>query len=844
MQKKLIRNLAIPVILALYVLIAMAVVFFVSRSGNFLDGADTMFYTYRADFLYKSITQEGNWFPLLDMSWYNGVQTWRYWSPLSAFVLAACQALRGGSINDGFLLFGGILYFLDAAVWLYIGYRHDRPWLGAIIGALWFFIPNTSAQMLYSEGVLDRAMSMPALPLLFSCVADYLDGAHRRTPILLKLIFLFIFIILCNFSWAVMIAIALVIFCIYYKLVNHAVKRVAVLPVFGAFVLAVLLAGLWTVPSFFGQIAGKGSSSAMATCFQSLRLSIDPFYFLSEGYVNRWVYTETCYYGFSTLLLSILAVLCCQKKSFPAFAASLTILFLSTPTAYKLLVLFPGSQYLWMTRFMSIALCLVLIGFFFWISLRKWIVWAFLFAFSVEMLSSAVLVTTSSLPIAPDSYYEYLSENMLIDDAKEITSQRMSIADPYDVDIAGIDVICGFGDKRFPTSFGRGVQAAANYYNIVQVNEAADGEAYLYMFDRYLELGNDTVIVPIKMPSGQTRELSKLNRSAQAVGYRRVAENDNYQVFHIETPDTFGVISKYRAIAIGSSSGMIALDYPVVEEADSPNLDDYSYEQLSEYDVIYLAGFNYDDREHAEDMILHLTEDGKRVVILADGIPLEKRSGTRSFLGVTAYNISFHNGYPELNTTDGYLHCSLFPETHTNWQTVYVNGLDDVWGTIEEEGQRLDFYGTVHNENLIFIGLNLTYHYALTRDEAVGHLLSHALNLSQLELPDRMIVPLSIDYRDNTITIHSELDNVNTTLAWQDIFTSEQPIQSLHNQLHIQKGDTIIRLHYPWLITGLIATVLGLLFTVQFLRDMRTRERMERAVANAAETFRFNSSSA
>ena len=119
--------------------------------------------------------------------------------------------------------------------------------------------------------------------------------------------------------------------------------------------------------------------------------------------------------------------------------------------------------------------------------------------------------------------------------------------------------------------------------------------------------------------------------------------------------------------------------------------------------------------------------------------------------------------------------------------------------------------------------------------------LTHALNLSGQELPDRTIVPLSVDYRDNIITVHSDQDNVNTTLAYQDIFTSGQPIRSLHNHLHVQKGETVIRLHYPHWILGLIVTVLGLFCTVCFLLDMRTRERMNRAVANAAEAFRIHS---
>ena len=69
MRKKLTRTLAVPLILAVYVLIALAVVFFVSRSGTYPGGDDAMFYVYRGDFLYRSVTQEGNWYPILDLNW-------------------------------------------------------------------------------------------------------------------------------------------------------------------------------------------------------------------------------------------------------------------------------------------------------------------------------------------------------------------------------------------------------------------------------------------------------------------------------------------------------------------------------------------------------------------------------------------------------------------------------------------------------------------------------------------------------------------------------------------------------------------------------------------------------
>ena len=91
--------------------------------------------------------------------------------------------------------------------------------------------------------------------------------------------------------------------------------------------------------------------------------------------------------------------------------------------------------------------------------------------------------------------------------------------------------------------------------------------------------------------------------------------------------------------------------------------------------------------------------------------------------------ISFSNGYPELDTVDGLLNTDLFPPGHTDWDCVYLEGLDQCWGTVLDDGLELDFYGTVKNENLIVVGLNLTYFLSLTKDPVVERLLSYAMEL-------------------------------------------------------------------------------------------------------------------
>lgn len=85
---------------------------------------------------------------------------------------------------------------------------------------------------------------------------------------------------------------------------------------------------------------------------------------------------------------------------------------------------------------------------------------------------------------------------------------------------------------------------------------------------------------------------------------------------------------------------------------------------------------------------------------------------------------------------------SLFDVGKRNWKTVYLNGLDNTMGYLYDTGVKIDFAGNVENDNIVFLGINLTYHYFLTRDESVGKFLGSLMDDSLAELPDRALVPL------------------------------------------------------------------------------------------------------
>ena len=101
--------------------------------------------------------------------------------------------------------------------------------------------------------------------------------------------------------------------------------------------------------------------------------------------------------------------------------------------------------------------------------------------------------------------------------------------------------------------------------------------------------------------------------------------------------------------------------------------------------------------------------------------------------------------------------------------------------------------------------------------------MSHAYKVNTYELPEREIVPLQIDYRNNRIEIVSEYDNVCTTLAWHDIFDADNGAYTKNHLTFVNKGKTVIKLHYPYLWQGIVITVIGLVASVIFILNAKKR---------------------
>ena len=825
-----VKNIIIAFIsILINIALACGVIWAVSRSGVLIKGSDSMYHVYRGDWILNSI-ESGDIWPLYNPVWYNGVELMRYWPPVAAYVMAFCQSVArslpsiftDSYVFEGFAIYSGIVYLLGALTWNIAGFVKKRPVTGMIFGILWFFMPQ-SIHVLFAEGNLPRSLIMAIFPLAFLFINEYLKKGGVKNFIGTAVTFALMGA--CHVGYMGMVAIACLIYLLIYRLccftgmnkLQKSGKRDLELIV--AVIAGFLLLGIILFPSIKGGLASHTSSAGQAAegFFQSIFITLNPVKKVKHGF-------STSYFGIVSFLLAVFGIITCKRRARAGFITAIVILLLTSKTAGPIITMLPGGSLMWMMRFLQIASAMILFSMLEWDSLKKPIL-----AVAVALLAvDCGLCVKTFIPQKEDKTvvsenFESIAELTLIDEAKDLTKNRIALIDSASELKGGVFFLTDY-EGSVNQLFGQGWEAASTSLQIAQINESYDNGYYYFMFDRLMEMGCDTVLIKKNAAAIYPYNEKEAEAAAEIRGYVKEYDEGMYVVFHHkDITGTYGTIGHYDGIAIGNGAYYISMMFPTICEAPSEYIDDFTLEELSSYEVIYLDGFLYHDVEVAEDLITKASEAGTKVYILADGIPENYQSKTNRFLGVECQSVEFDNGFPAFRTKPfGEIELALFPDEFKNWKTVYMNGLTEVLGYSEVLNEEMPFWGKGSNENITFIGFNLTYYYSRTRDKNVGAILAGIVDVSEYEVPEREVVPIDITYGDDLITISSPKDNVNTSLAEHDIFRGD--FRNFNRLIFVDSGETVITYKYPYLLQGSLMTAAGIVVAgimVAFIRKKK-----------------------
>lgn len=804
------KNLKTKIIVSVLILLFCSVFLslWMKYTGIHPMGSDIYGHLFKGDLLYQR-WKEGEFYPLYTELWYNGMQPFRYWAPLSYILLAGAEFLTGGDVLNAYFVLSGILCFAGGLGFILFGIDRKKPGFGFFLGMLWFFLPD-NLRIFFSEGNLPRMVIGAILPYL--CFSVWKAVKDRERKLLFPIAVLTAAVVLCHAMIAAMTGITVFLFLAVYAVISKRYRESV--ETICSMLCGIAVTGFWLIPALRGGIVGM-NADATAEVMESLSVeaskSLNPFLRLAGDH-------GTFYFGLSLFLIAILGLLFAGKEAAPGFVTLLLVLLGSTPVFIPLLRLLPLSQLFWMQRFLPIASVFFLISLMEWKSLRKGAAIFFCIILTLDTLPSLWYLR---FPKAEEKeMLSGINSSYLLEEGKEITNQRIAI---LDISLFGSFPSYQLCKTEPPVlyTFGWAWQGAPTASNIVRLNTAFQKGHYGYAFDRCVELGNDTVLVKRSLLP-EKAEASLLN-AAEKSGFALMQENENALLFHRDTPKRFGVLSSYPGLAIGNSACETAILFPALKEGESANLNGYTYDELSQYQLLYLSGFTYDSKEKAENLLRKLSQNGVRIVIDMQNLPSDPFTNQRELLGVTAHPVSFSESYPELSYQGVSLNPEPFYEGEEEWNTVFLSGLEQVTGECDYLGETLPFAGTGTESNIVFVGLNPLYHTLLTQDDKLLPMAEELMGLSASDLPQRELCEMTVLTKHDGMVISSARDNLNTTIAYQDIFTSSAEIRSENNLLIVPKGKTVLKFHYPESRAGLLITFLGFAGIFFFLVSGRKR---------------------
>lgn len=789
-----------------YVLLSIALLFVLLRGGNYPNGENSMFYMYRADTLLKSI-KEGHFFLYYDPSLYNGVELLRYFGVISTYFLAGVEWLAGGDAVNGYLIATCLIFFLAAEEVFIIGVYQGRGMASSFIGAIWFFFPM-NLYLWFSEGNLPGAMAVMLLvPLVYLFMKQFIRTGSVKNGI--GVVISMFVLCLTEETFAIMFLFLGVLWLCVLKFMGKANNRV--LATLGLLVSGMGLSAFWFIPAMSGNVHYGVETEALQQFFQSLTVTLNP--------LERWMSSNAHWYiGLATVLLAVFMLINNKGDSRASAVVYLLVVVLSSTFFYTIIRHIYGSSLLKMLQMCSVASAMLIVDFLAWVTLRRSITAVSVILLVLDSLPSLSLIYGQWSGLSDDKRFSEESDYTWITSAGDITENRIALMDNSTLSSTGTWLVSG--EEKMNGVFGSGWTSSSTQDNTRLLNQALQQGNYLYMFDRLLSYGADSVIVKTnQLKSDDKEELEQMDECANKVGYSLVKKNQDYRFYSYSETGTFGTESTYSYLAIGSDAGNICISYPAFQLADSSNLSEYSFDELKKYKVIYLSGFTYDDKDEAENLVKQLSENGTRIIISADGIPENTATHHQNFLGVECQPIQFKYGFPELHTIEGTLQTDLFPSDYTTWQTVYVNGLKEVYGSVNADNKTLPFYGTAENENILVIGFRMTQFYGLTKDANVEKLLNHSMNVSWQDLPDRKIKTLDIEKTGTTITINGVGENIDTNIAYAPCMKIEGAY-TLSNHMIVMKGNTLTICFgiSKIQIIGWIVSLISLLYVIYFVR--------------------------
>ena len=765
------------IMLAFFIMSA-AYCLYLKNRGDFPFGEDVYMILGKVDYLCTQLKM-GRLAPIYMENWYNGYQMFVTTPPLPFYVLACLQVVVGNLVN-AYLLFIGLMLFVGACGWASLGRKWNNPVCGMMVGLVWVLMPGV-LPMFVSQGNPSFLCLFALVPFILLSVQNACERGRGEEYILTG--FLFFAAVLCQSFEAVLVLLSVSGYVLIYSRQKGNM-------IYG---IRTILSGLFGVaatgPWLYVALRNGGWDSITLT---------------TEGYtLAGWIAAA-----------ALIGIFIGNRTSRATFIWSLILWGLAAISVFPFAKNIPMGKYLVNSWLLIPAVGYMLMAMIQWTSSRKVIMFVMLGLLSVAGVWQVKSWATESNPAS--SYNQSLKrlESKGLKEAADMTQSRLLYLE-IDTTESFLPYYASINNKKITSTYKLEQQDSKIEQNVLQMENALYNGYYGYVFDRALEGGNDTVVIGKQnLFFHREGEPEKLMDSAAKSGYELYKENQNFYIFQNNFVEDCGIMSEYRGIAIGKSASEAAMLFPQFQEGTRENIEDYSLEELKQYDKVLLMGFSYNHRENAEHIIEELTKSNVKVYIDMSQAPIDPINNQREILEVSGQSVHFENRFHTLIYKETVKNAETFMNTDSQWDTVYLDNLDTVAGYSWVGGKQLAFCG--EKDNVFYIGMNLIYHGVERKDEQVISILEDFIGEERGQLPDRRMVDLDISFNGTAIVIDTQYNGVNTTWAYQDTFQSRQKLGEEHHYLVVNEGVTRVDFAYRMTWIGMMTTVVlgGILFII------------------------------
>jgi uncharacterized membrane protein len=695
-------------------------------------GSDTLGHVFRFEYLRESI-QQGIWMPDFVPEWYLGIQLFRYYPPFVYYPLAVASSF----ITDPILvtsLFIALCAWLGGLSWLL--FQRKVGWIPSILGGILFMLLPDLIRVAFAEGNLLRHFANMLLPLLLYLLQTVITKPEKRWA-QIALAFTFTALVLSHPMMASITAVMAIIFISLITLLKN-IKIIYWFRTAAIIVVGILIASFWLLPSLTGGITDL-SKEAMVEGLPVVSLVS----LLSPA--TRLQNKEALYVGFSLLLLPLIMVFIPRvRKNHDFWALSVTGLLgclLVTPALNSLFYALPLAELMWPARFLTIASTFLLAGTIYGIHLAQQelprnyksylllalLILPLLFDFNVSRSLIHNRSNTGEISLIADT----LTQNRGWRQAT-LDHSRTASAPSYFI----------YANANREQLFGWGFQGARTAILVAGINEAMLRGYTDFAIDRLNLAGVDDIWVANRIPQPYLLQEKLLNAD-----YQLIEANTVFDLYHREGSPR-AIISSWETIAIGHAAQNYAYLFPQIITADSPYLDEYTLEELSQYKTVILAGFSWHNRANAESLVKDLAQSGCHVVIDLTRSRENPLSQQPNFLDVWGERVILD--YTPIIAVSEHSSYVLAPFRAGDqlWYTITPQNLEKEVLTAQFLNQPLVLtgYKQIGDSNVWFVGINLAYHAVVNNDPSAALILADLLGYAPGEISEYRTTPL-INYR-------------------------------------------------------------------------------------------------